>query len=135
MNKLIKTPNEHAAALHRLSALMDENPPSGTAGGDEIELLAHLIEVYESTRHAIGLPDPMNAIEFRMEQQGLSRQALVPLIGSMSRVSEVLSGKRGLSLAMIRRLHAQLHIPTDILVQPSTGRKGGHRPISPALKG
>ena len=118
MNKLIKTAKEHTAAIRRVSALMDKDPPPGSDESDEIELLAHLIEVYEMAKHPIDLPCAVQAIQFRMEQQGLTRKDLVPIFGSVSRVSEVLSGKRGLSLAMIRRLHAELKISTEILLQP-----------------
>ena len=122
MNKLIKTAKEHTAAIRKVSALMDTNPPPGSDESDEIELLAHLIEVYEMAKHPIDLPCAVQAIQFRMEQQGLTRKDLVPIFGSVSRVSEVLSGKRGLSLAMIRRLHAELKISTEILLQPISGR-------------
>lgn len=127
MNKLIKTAKEHAAAIERLGFLMEANPARGTPESDELELTAHLIEVYESAKYPIGMPDPVEAIQFRMEQQGLTRNDLVPMVGSLSKVSEVLSGKRGLSLAMIRRLHDGLNIPTDVLLQTAPLRTKAER--------
>ena len=91
----------------------------GTPEGDLLDVLATLIEAYEIKRWPMPAPSPIDAIEFRMEQQGLTRKDLEPMIGSRTRVSEVLSGKRGLSLAMIRRLSAGLGIPADVLIQPT----------------
>lgn len=113
--KLIKTERQHAAALKRIERLMDARP--NTPAGDELELLAALVEMYERQYFPIDLPDPIEAIRFRMEQQGLIQQDLVPYLGSRSRVSEVLSGRRSLSLAMIRALHAGLGIPLRVLIQ------------------
>ncbi|MBX3729301.1 MAG: hypothetical protein KF858_08970 [Candidatus Sumerlaeia bacterium] len=113
--KLIKTDADHEAALARIDALWNAKP--GTARGDEFELLVHLVEEYEARRFPIPLPDPVDAIRFRMEQQGLKAADLIPFIGPKSRVSEVLNGKRSLSLAMIRKLHAGLGIPLEVLVQ------------------
>jgi HTH-type transcriptional regulator/antitoxin HigA len=117
MNKLIKTEAEHADALERLSALMDAHPAEGSKEADELELLGHLIEQYEQKAFPRSLPDPIEAIQFRMEQAGLKRKDLAPLLGGASRVSEVLSGKRALSPAMMRRLHADLDIPAEVLLQ------------------
>lgn len=116
MNKMIKTAEEHSASVHRLSTLLDADPPSDSAEADELELLAHLIEEYEKKHHDLGQPAPLTAIIFRMEQQGLSRKDLVPYLGSPSRVSEVLNGKRPLSVEMIRRLHRGLDIPAESLL-------------------
>lgn len=115
--KVIKTKREHQRALARIEQLMDARP--GTPAADELELLAALVELYEDKVFPIDEPDPLDAILFRMEQQGLRARDLVPYIGSRSRVSEVLSGHRGLSLKMIRNLSTRLGIPTDILVRES----------------
>lgn len=116
MNKLIKTPEDHAEALQRLDVLMASNPAVGTADGNELELLAHLIAEYEKQNHDLGFPSPLEAIQFRMEQQGLKPKDLVQYLGSPSKVSEVLNGKRPLTLAMIRRLHEGLGIPAEVLI-------------------
>jgi HTH-type transcriptional regulator/antitoxin HigA len=94
---------------------MDARP--GTPQADELDLLAALVEIYEDEAFPIDEPDPVEAIRFRMEQQGLKPRDLVPYMGSRSKVSEVLSGHRGLSLNMIRRLSTALGIPTDVLVR------------------
>jgi HTH-type transcriptional regulator/antitoxin HigA len=113
--KLIKTEEENEAALARLDEIFDAE--SGTPEGDEAELLTALIEMYERKAYPIDLPDPIEAIKFRMDQQGLKPKDLVPYIGSPSKVSEVLSGKRPLSLAMIRKLVNELGIPAEVLLQ------------------
>jgi len=113
--KIIKNEAEYQAALAYLETLMDAQP--GTPEEEELELFAMLIEAYEQTVFPIDPPDPVSAIEFRMEQQELKRKDLEPYIGSQSKVSEVLSGKRPLSLAMIRALHAGLDIPLEVLLQ------------------
>lgn len=87
--KIIKNESDYEAALDRINALMDAEP--GTPEGEELELLATLVELYENKVHPIGLPDPIAAIKFRMEQQNLAQKDLIPLIGSRSKVSEVLS--------------------------------------------
>jgi HTH-type transcriptional regulator/antitoxin HigA len=115
--KVIKNEREHKAALARIDQLMDARP--GTPRGDELELLAALVEIYEDEAFPIDEPDPVEAIRFRMEQQGIKPGDLVPYLGSRSKVSEVLSGHRGLSLKMIRRLATGLRIPTDVLVRES----------------
>lgn len=112
--KPIHTPADHAAALARLDAIFDAAP--GTPRGDEAEVLALLIQAYEEKQFPIAPPSPLDAIRFRMEQQGLKPKDLVPYLGSPSRVSEVLSGRRRLSLAMIRNL-LRLGIPAEVLVQ------------------
>lgn len=113
--KIIKTETEYEAALARIEEIFDAAP--GTLEGDECELLVHLVEEYEAEKYPIGLPDPIEAIKFRMEQEGLRQLDLVPYIGSKSKVSEVLNRKRQLSLAMIRRLHKGLNIPAEVLLQ------------------
>jgi len=135
--KLIKTRADHAAGVARLGALMDRDPAAGSAEADELELLAHLLADFEKKHFDIGLPDPLTAITFRMEQQGLKKKDLVPYLGSQSRVSEVLSGKRGLTVEMIRKLHAGLGIPMEVLIQepsPPAERAGSPRPSVKALK-
>ncbi|MEI2677681.1 MAG: ImmA/IrrE family metallo-endopeptidase [Burkholderiaceae bacterium] len=114
--RVLKTDGDHAAAVARLSELMDKDPAAGSADEAELELLALLIQSYEQTKFPPTPPDPIEAILFRMDQQRLAHKDLVPYIGSMSKVSEVLSRKRPLSLAMIRRLHAGLGIPADVLI-------------------
>ena len=91
----------------------------GTSEGDRLDILVTLIGAYEATSFPIDPPDP---IKFRMEQQGLTRKDLEGIIGTRGRITEVLEGKRGLSIAMIRRLHSELGIPADILIRPSRNR-------------
>ena len=112
--KLIKTEADNEAALARLDAIFDAEP--GTPEGDEAELLTTLIEMYEEKAYPMDLPSPLEAIQFRMEQQGLKNKDLIPYIGSASKVSEVLSGRRGLSLTMIRNLVEGLGIPAEVLI-------------------
>src|ERR1019366_964337 len=95
----------------------------GTAEGDELDVLATLVDAYEAKNHAIDAPDPVTAIEFRMEQQGLTRKDLEPMIGSRARVSEIMTGKRGLTLAMVRRVRSGLGISADLLVGASKARR------------
>ena len=117
MAGIIHTDDEHAEALATLDRLLDLDPQPGTSEADELQLLALVIETYEKARWPIGLPDPVDAIRSCMDQQGLIRRDLEPYIGSRARVSEVLSGKRALSMRMIRALHAGLDIPLEVLVQ------------------
>ncbi len=114
--KIIKSEKEYEAAMTRLSKLMDMYPAAGSEDEAELELLALVIENYERGVVTEAKPTPIEAIQFRIEQQGLSRKDLVPYIGSLPKVSEVLNGKRQLSLAMIRRLHHRLGIPADVLI-------------------
>ncbi len=111
--KIIKTETDYQAALAHLEGLMDAHPDTPE---EELELFAMLIEAYEQETFPIGLPDPVDAIKFRMEQQGLTRKDLEQYIGSQSKVSEVLNGKRTLSLTMIRALHIGLDIPAEVLL-------------------
>jgi HTH-type transcriptional regulator/antitoxin HigA len=115
--KVVKTESEYAAALARIEKLMDAK--RNTPQGDELELLSLLVHDYEEKIFPIDKPDPVAAIRFRMEQQGLEPKDLVPLLGSRSRVSEVLSGRRNLSLKMIRNLVARLGIPAEVLLGPA----------------
>ncbi|MCX6363254.1 MAG: helix-turn-helix domain-containing protein [Actinobacteria bacterium] len=117
MARIIHTDAEHHDALAALDRPMEIDPESGTPESDELQFLALVIEDYEKARWPIGLPDPVDAIRFCMDQQGLTRRDLEPYIGSRARVSEVLSGKRALGIRMIRALHAGLDIPLEVLVQ------------------
>lgn len=112
--KPIRTDADHAAALRRIDSIMDALP--GTPEADELDVLATLVEAYEDRRFPIDDPDPLAAIEFRMDQLGLTRKDLEPLLGPRGRVSEVLNGRRALSIQMIRRLNRELGIPLESLV-------------------
>lgn len=114
--RVIKTQRDYDAALARLSALMDEEFTPGSNKEAELELLALVINSYESSKVAPVRPDPIEAILFRMDQQRLTKKDLVPYFGSLSKVSEVISRKRPLSLSMIRKLHTGLSIPADVLI-------------------
>ena len=92
----------------------------GTPDSDRLDVLATLIDAWENDHYPMDPPDPIEAIKFRMEQQGLTRQDLEPLIGGRGRVAEVMSGKRGLSIAMIRRLHETFGISAEVLIRPSS---------------
>ena len=113
--KPIKNENDYRDALKRLEIIFYALP--GTADGDELEILGMLIDNFEKSAFPIGLPDPIEAIKFRMEQLNYDNTDLAQIIGLKSRVSEILNKKRKLSIGMIRRLHSTLHIPTDILIQ------------------
>ena len=113
----IRTEADYAAAMKEVEQLWGAK--SGTRAGDRLDVLATLIDAYEAQNFPIDPPDPIDAIRFRMEQQGLTRKDLEPMIGSRTRVSEVLNRKRGLSIEMIRRLRAGLGIPADVLIGPS----------------
>ena len=117
--RLIRTEADYEAAIARVADLMDAE--AGTPAGDELEHLAMVIEAYEEQHHPIELPDPISAIRFRMEQEELKNKDLVPYIGSSGKVSEVLSGKRDLTLSMIRALHKHLGIPAEVLIQEPGG--------------
>lgn len=113
--KPIKTKKDYQQALGRLELIFDAK--KGTKEGDELEILGILIDQYENEHFPIDLPDPIEAIKFRMEQLGYTQTDLAKVVGLKSRASEILSGKRKLSLDMIRQLHAKLNIPTDVLIQ------------------
>lgn len=114
---VIKTREQYEAALAVVEELVSRNIVAGSKDSERLELFALLVENYEKEQFPIGLPSPIDAIRFRMEQQGLSQSDLVPYFGSRSKVSEVLSGKRPLTLAMIRALSGGLGIPADVLLQ------------------
>ncbi len=111
----IRTEADYDTALERIEVLMDE-ASNDDRSQDELEVLSTLIEAYEAKHYPIDLPDPIDAIKFRMEQEGLSQKDLEPFIGSRSKVSEVLSRKRSLTLAMIRALNKHLGIPAEVLI-------------------
>jgi len=110
----IKNERDHEAALAEIDRLFNAKP--NTTEGDRLDLWVTLVEAYEAKHHAIPPPDPIEALKFRMEQQGLSKSDLAPYLGGRNRVSEVLNRKRGLSVNMMRRLHKDLHIPADSLL-------------------
>lgn len=111
----IRTKKDYEQALVRLEEIFDAK--KGTNEGDELEILSLLIEKYEREKFPIDLPDPVEAIKFRMEQMGMTQTDLANIVGQKSRASEILNRKRKLSLEMIRQLNQQWHIPTEVLVQ------------------
>ena len=113
--KPIRTEEDHKRALARIDEIFDAE--EGTPESDELDVLVDLVSYYESQNVDIGFPDPISAIEFRMDQAGLSQRDLVPFIGNPAKVSEVLSGKRDLTMSMARALHEHLCIPADVLLQ------------------
>jgi len=110
----VRTEAEHDAAVARITRLLGVEV--GTAASDELEILATLVDAYEAKQFPMNTPDPLTMIKFQMEQKGLTRKDLEPMIGSRARVSEILTGKRALTLPMIRRLHADLGIPVELLI-------------------
>jgi HTH-type transcriptional regulator/antitoxin HigA len=115
MIKPIRSEIEYQNALIRLEEIFDAK--SGTEEGDELEVLSILIDNYENEHFPIDSPDPIDAIKFRMEQLGIKQKDLANIIGFKSRVSEIINKKRKLSLNMIRKLHRQLDIPTEVLIR------------------
>ena len=115
--KPIRTEADCDAAMAEVERLWGAK--SGTPKGDRLDVLVTLVEAYEAKHYPMDAPDPIEAIRFRMEQQGISRKELEPMIGTRGRVSEVLARKRSLTIDMIRRLHDGLGISADILIQPS----------------
>ena len=115
--KPIRTVKDHEAALKEVERLWGAR--TGTPEGDRLDVLATLIDAYEAEHYPIDPPDPIEAIKFRMEQQGLTRRYLEEIIGTRTRIAEVLNRKRGLSITMIRRLHECLGISADVLIRPS----------------
>ena len=113
--KPIKTEADHRAALARIDELWEAEPNSPE--GDELEVLVTLVDAYEEAHFPIDVPDPIEAIRFRMEQQGLEDKDLIAFLGQRSRVTEVMNRKRGLSITMIRKLHDGLKIPLECLVK------------------
>ncbi|HMN04941.1 MAG TPA: helix-turn-helix domain-containing protein [Flavobacteriales bacterium] len=111
----IRSEKDYQRALARMEQIFDAK--RGTVEGDELEILAILVDTYENEHFPIGMPDPIEAIKFRMEQMGMRQKDLIDVIGFKSRVSEVLNRKRKLTLDMIRKLNEVLRIPTEVLVQ------------------
>jgi HTH-type transcriptional regulator / antitoxin HigA len=119
--KPIRTEADHRAVLKEIETLMSARP--GTAEGDRLDVLATLVEAWEKKRYPMELPDPVEAIKFRMEQSGLAAKDLVPMIGQINRVYKVLNQKRPLTLQVIRRLHRDLGIPAESLIKPMAERR------------
>lgn len=120
--KPIKTQTDHKAAITRISELMDIDPSPGSDQDIELEVLAILVETYEKEHFKRDLPDPIEAIRFRMEQQELTNKDLEPIFGGRSKVSEVLNRKRPLSISMIHRLNKQLGLSAEVLIGTGTQR-------------
>ena len=112
--KPIRTDQDYEDALARIDALMDAAP--GSPEFDELDVLVDLVELYESKHEPMGYPSPLAAIEFRMEQGNLRPRDLIPFIGSRAKVSEVLSGKRAITMPMARALHQHLGIPAEVFL-------------------
>jgi HTH-type transcriptional regulator/antitoxin HigA len=116
--KPIRTNDDYRGALKEISALMETDPDLGTPEGDRLDILATLVQAYEQRHFPMDLPDPVEAIKFRMDQQGLQPKDLEPMIGQRNRVYEVLNRKRPLTMAMVWRLHTGLGIPAESLIRP-----------------
>src|SRR5437016_3850948 len=117
----IRSKRDYEAALREVDRLWGAK--TGTRDGDRLDVLATLIDAYEAEHDPMDPPDPIEAIKFRMEQQGLTRRDLESLIGTRTRIAEVLNRRRSLSIAMIRRLHERLGIPAEVLIRPSHRRR------------
>jgi HTH-type transcriptional regulator/antitoxin HigA len=115
--KPIRTKRDYEAALREVERLWGTK--AGTRDGDRLDVLATLVDAYEAEHYPMDPPDPIEAIKFRMEQQGLTRRDLEEIIGTRTRIAEVLNRRRGLSIAMIRRLHERLGISAEVLIRPS----------------
>ena len=115
--KPIRDERDYRRALRRVEELWDS--PGGSPESDELDAVTTLIEAYEREHYPIDLPNPIEAIKFRLEQKGKDSRALIGIIGQRTRVYEVMRGKRPLSLNMIRRLHKKLDIPAEVLIQPT----------------
>ena len=113
----IRTKRDYEAVLKEVERLWGAK--LGTRDGDRLDVLATLLDAYEAEHYPMDPPDPIEAIKFRMEQQGLTRRDLEEIIGTRTRIAEVLNRKRGLSIAMIRRLHERLGISAEVLIRPS----------------
>ena len=119
--KPIKTEADHAAALREIERLWGAD--EGAEAGDRLEVLTTLVEAYEQAHFPIDAPDPIEAIKFRLEQQGADTKTLIGVIGNRTRVYEVLRRDRALSLSMIQRLNQTLNIPAEVLIRPFRRRK------------
>jgi HTH-type transcriptional regulator/antitoxin HigA len=114
----IRNDQDYRAALKALSPLFDNEPEPGTPEGDHFDIMLTLVEAYEAKHFPVDLPNPVDAIRFRMEQSGLTPSDLAPAIGRTNRVYEVLNGTRSLTLPMIWKLHSQFGIPAESLIKP-----------------
>lgn len=112
----IRSEQEYDAALDEIEGLMKAR--AGTPEGDRLDVLVTLVQAYEAKNHKIDAPDPIALLQFVMEQKGINRAALQPMIGNRGRVSEIMTRKRALTLPMIRKLQAGLGLPADVLVRP-----------------
>ena len=119
--KPIRTKADYEAALAAIERLWGAR--AGTPAGDRLDILATLVDAYENEHYPMDPPDPIEAIKFRMEQQGLNRKDLAEILGSRTRVAEVLNRRRGLSINMIRCLHEKLGISVEVLIRPIRTRK------------
>ena len=115
--KAIRTEADYLAALREVAVLIDLDPATNSPEGERLDVLGTLVQAYEARHYPIDPPDPIEAIKFRMDQSGLTVKDLVPYIGPLNRVYEVLAYKRPLSLPMIRRLSDGLRIPADVLIR------------------
>lgn len=115
--RIIKNENEYDAALEEISILIASDPPIGTQEADRLELLALLVKAYEDEHYPLEFPTVIEAVRFRMEQEGLKQQDLAAIVGSKGRVSEMLNGKRAVSFSMAKALHKRLGIPAEIFLR------------------
>src|SRR5436309_10354368 len=113
----IRTKRDYEVALKKVERLWGAK--DGTPDGDRLDVLATLIDAYEAERYRMDPPDPIEAIKFRMEQQGLTRKDLAKILGTRTRVSEILNRRRNLSIGMIRQLHEKLGISAEVLIRPT----------------
>jgi HTH-type transcriptional regulator/antitoxin HigA len=114
--KPIRTEDDYKAALKEVAVLMESDPALGTPDGDRLDVLVTLVQAFEARHYAIDLPDPIEAIKFRMEQQDLKPKDLEPMIGRSNRVYEILNRKRPLTMSMVRKLHTGLGISAECLI-------------------
>jgi HTH-type transcriptional regulator / antitoxin HigA len=128
MVRPVRTEHDYEKALDEIGRLMSARP--GTPDGDHLDVLSTLVEAYEVEHYPIEAPDPIALIEFAMEQRRASRADLERIIGSRGRVSEVLTRKRALTLAMIRKLNEQWGLPTDALVQPYELKRAARKKVT-----
>ncbi len=126
--KPVRTSADYERSLARIDDLMGAS--EGSFEGEELDVLVDLVELYESRNEPVPPPEPIAAIEFRMDQQGLTARDLVPYLGSRSRVSEVMSGKRAITMPMARALHQHLGIPADVLLQAPARQPAACHPAS-----
>jgi HTH-type transcriptional regulator/antitoxin HigA len=119
--KPVRTEQDYEAALAEIERLW--GAPAGTPEGDRLDILATLVDAYENEHYPMDPPDPVEAIKFRMEQQGLTRKDLEGILGSRTRVAEVFNRRRGLSINMIRRLHETLGISAEVLIRPTKTKR------------